>query len=62
MPSIREELVKYGCKIAQAGLVAGAGGNISARDGRMVCLLTPAQQKKLTMLDGAHHPLKTMSR
>ena len=36
MPDIREELVKYGLKIAQAGLVAGAGGNISARDGDIV--------------------------
>lgn len=36
MPSIREDLIKYGVKIAQAGLVAGAGGNISARDGETV--------------------------
>ncbi|MFC1452832.1 class II aldolase/adducin family protein [Verrucomicrobiota bacterium] len=32
----REELVKYGVKIAQAALVAGAGGNISVRDGDLV--------------------------
>jgi L-fuculose-phosphate aldolase len=36
MPSIKEELVRYGAKIAQAGLVAGAGGNISARDGDII--------------------------
>lgn len=36
MPDAREDLVKYGAKIAQAGLVAGAGGNISARDGEIV--------------------------
>lgn len=32
------ELVEYGTKIAHAGLVAGAGGNISARDGEMIWL------------------------
>jgi L-fuculose-phosphate aldolase len=32
MSDVKVELVKYGVKIAQAGLVAGAGGNISARD------------------------------
>lgn len=32
MTDVREELVQYGIKIARAGLVAGAGGNISARD------------------------------
>ena len=36
MSTIREDLIKYGIKIARAGLVAGAGGNISARDGRIV--------------------------
>ena len=36
MASVREELVRYGRKIAQAGLVAGAGGNISAREGSVV--------------------------
>ena len=36
MADIREELVKYGEKIARAGLVAGAGGNISAREGAIV--------------------------
>lgn len=33
---VRSELVGYGVKIARAGLVAGAGGNISARDGETV--------------------------
>ena len=32
MATVREELVEYGVKIAGAGLVAGAGGNISARE------------------------------
>ena len=36
MSRVKEELVKYGLKIAQAGLVAGAGGNISAREGDIV--------------------------
>jgi len=36
MPGIRSELVGFGVKIARAGLVAGAGGNISARDGRTI--------------------------
>jgi L-fuculose-phosphate aldolase len=36
MGSVRQELVRYGKKIAQAGLVAGAGGNISAREAGMV--------------------------
>jgi len=36
MANVRVELVKYGRKIAQFGLVAGAGGNISARDGHLV--------------------------
>lgn len=36
MSLIRQELIKYGVKIAQAGLVAGAGGNISARDGDLI--------------------------
>ena len=36
MSTIRQELIKYGVKIAQAGLVAGAGGNISARDGDLI--------------------------
>ncbi|MEI8243844.1 MAG: class II aldolase/adducin family protein [bacterium] len=36
MASIRSDLITYGIKIARAGLVAGAGGNISARDGRIV--------------------------
>jgi L-fuculose-phosphate aldolase len=36
MSSVREELIRFGVKIAQAGLVAGAGGNISAREGDVV--------------------------
>jgi len=36
MSNIQNELTKYGKKIAQSGLVAGAGGNISARHGTMV--------------------------
>ena len=34
--SVREELCRYGVKIAAAHLVAGAGGNISAREGDVV--------------------------
>ena len=34
--TIREELVSYGQKIADKGLVAGAGGNISAREDDVV--------------------------
>jgi L-fuculose-phosphate aldolase len=34
--SIREELVEYGVKTVRVGLVAGAGGNISAREGDIV--------------------------
>lgn len=34
--SVREELVEYGIRIARAGLVAGAGGNISALEGNIV--------------------------
>lgn len=33
---IKNELVEYGIKIVRAGLVAGAGGNISAREGDTV--------------------------
>ena len=36
MDSIRTELVRYGIKIVQARLVAGAGGNISARAGDII--------------------------
>jgi L-fuculose-phosphate aldolase len=36
MDSVRTELVRYGKKIVQARLVAGAGGNISARDGNII--------------------------
>ncbi len=36
MSEIKNELIKYGRKIAAAKLVAGAGGNISARDGNII--------------------------
>lgn len=36
MPVTRQELARFGRMIAQAGLTAGAGGNISAREGRLV--------------------------
>ncbi|HBA83535.1 MAG TPA: hypothetical protein DCZ95_05505 [Verrucomicrobia bacterium] len=36
MPLIRQELAEYGKKISAAGLSAGAGGNISAREGRLI--------------------------
>jgi len=36
MASVKQELIKYGLKIAQARLVAGAGGNISAREGDII--------------------------
>lgn len=36
MALVRQELAEFGKKIAAAGLTAGAGGNISAREGRLV--------------------------
>lgn len=36
MATVKDELVAYGIKIVNARLVAGAGGNISARDGDIV--------------------------
>ncbi len=36
METVSEELVRYGGKIMQARLVAGAGGNISAREDRII--------------------------
>ncbi|MFH0953263.1 MAG: class II aldolase/adducin family protein [Verrucomicrobiota bacterium] len=36
MAVVRQELASYGKQIARAGLTAGAGGNISARDGRLI--------------------------
>ncbi len=36
MASIKKELITFGRKIYAAGLVAGAGGNISVRDDQMV--------------------------
>jgi len=35
---IRKELVKYGKKLVEKGLVSGAGGNISARSGKFIYL------------------------
>lgn len=36
MTTVRDELIHYGRKTAESGLVAGAGGNISAREGDIV--------------------------
>jgi L-fuculose-phosphate aldolase len=36
MQDVRQELIRYGIRIVQARLVAGAGGNISARDGDII--------------------------
>ena len=36
MPDLRVELCQMGKKISERGLVAGAGGNISARDGNLI--------------------------
>ncbi|MBN1269112.1 MAG: class II aldolase/adducin family protein [Kiritimatiellae bacterium] len=36
MGIIRQDLAEYGRRIAQRGLTAGAGGNISAREGRLL--------------------------
>lgn len=36
MAILRQELARYGKRIEQRGLTAGAGGNISVRDGRLV--------------------------
>jgi L-fuculose-phosphate aldolase len=36
MTDVRIALTRYGKKIARSGLVAGAGGNISAREGGMI--------------------------
>ncbi len=36
MTDIRKELCGFGLRLVQAGLSAGAGGNISARDGNVV--------------------------
>jgi len=36
MSGVREELCAFGRRISHKGLVAGAGGNISARDGRII--------------------------
>ena len=58
---VRAELVEYGVKIARAGLVAGAGGNISARSGDTIWMkpsgvamddMTPDDLCGLTLADG----------
>ncbi|MHC4124395.1 MAG: class II aldolase/adducin family protein [Planctomycetota bacterium] len=36
MPTVKEELVQYGNKMVKSGLVAGAGGNISVREGDII--------------------------
>lgn len=36
MPDVREELCRYGKKIVDGRLVAGAGGNVSGRDGDII--------------------------
>jgi len=42
MSDVRAELVRYGLKIAQTGLVAGAGGNISARGNDGIVWMKPS--------------------
>ena len=36
MSVLKEEFIKYGAKTVRVGLVAGAGGNISVREGDTV--------------------------
>ena len=36
MAIVRQELAEYGKKVDERGLTAGAGGNLSAREGRFV--------------------------
>ncbi len=59
--NVKEDLVAYGIKIARAGLVAGAGGNISARDGEIIWMkpsgfamddITPDDLCGLSLADG----------
>jgi len=59
--NVKEDLVAYGVKIARAGLVAGAGGNISARDGEIIWMkpsgfamddITPDDLCGLSLADG----------
>lgn len=61
MRKIAEALVAYGKKIVDAGLVAGAGGNISAREGGDIWLkpsgcamddMTPADLCRIRLCDG----------
>lgn len=75
MSEIREALIRYGVKIAQARLVAGAGGNISARDGGTIWLkpsgfamddLTPDDLCGMSLesgqqLQGVHRPTSEVS-
>lgn len=54
---VKKELVKYGKKMVQSGLVAGAGGNISARSGQNIYLkpsgyaLDELTEENLTTVD-----------
>lgn len=59
--SVKKDLIAYGIKIAHAGLVAGAGGNISARDGETIWMkpsgfamddITPDDLCGLSLADG----------
>lgn len=72
MSHVKEELVKYGIRIAQAGLVAGAGGNTSARQGDVVWMkpsgfamdeLTPADLCGMDLATGrqVHGPHRPTS-
>jgi L-fuculose-phosphate aldolase len=58
---LRKELCGWGKKIAAAGLVAGAGGNISVRDGEIIWMkpsglaldeMTPADLSGIRISDG----------
>ena len=51
MTSVRDELIRYGQRTAQAGLVAGAGGNVSARDGDSIWM-----KPELAVLPNGHFP------
>ena len=68
--NVRKDLIAYGIRIAQAGLVAGAGGNISAREDNCIWMkpsgfamddMTPADLcgidlKSGRQTSGAHRP------
>lgn len=58
---LRKELCNWGKKIAAAGLVAGAGGNVSVRDGDIIWMkpsglaldeMTPADLSGIRIADG----------